>query len=510
MKKWSLLFTISLLLGIIITSQWSEQPRLDTIIPQTDSGVEVIVTKEANSPEKDSDSHILKWGYMDHKGQLVIPPQFDLAQPFSDGVAEVSIVEENKHGFINREGEWVIPIADLDQYVDNIWKFSEGLLPLREKPGGKIGYIDTTGKFAIEPRFKRAYSFQEGVGVVDWLDSEGKLHNGYVDHSGKIVLDLEDWANGSFHQGVAAVNFNGRDGLIDRQGNLLIEPILSEVNNPDEDYGPANVEFKSGKIRVKVGEPKESSPYKVKPEWVGKWGYVDQKGGWAIEPQFFKASQFSEGRAIVVKDKKDFLYESIYRGTLIDEEGNAIEITEKDPTPLLNWASTEFHGGLADVRTKEEDYGWGYIDPQGKWAIEPKFSSTLAFSGELARVDVKRKIGYINKTGQFEIPPQFDYAFDFQDNGLAIVRVGGKRGLIDRSGQYVIEPKYHHLSEFVNGLAKINEILEYRPYYYLNSDLKILPCPYWGGEEDSADGLIPVALEIPLSEECQLASSSTH
>ena len=54
------------------------------------------------------------------------------------------------------------------------------------------------------------------------------------------------------------------------------------------------------------------------------------------------------------------------------------------------------------------------------------------------------KCGYIDITGKYVIEPQFDYADDFTDNGLARVRIGdwetGKYGYIDITGKYVIEP----------------------------------------------------------------------
>src|SRR3954463_10837627 len=48
------------------------------------------------------------------------------------------------------------------------------------------------------------------------------------------------------------------------------------------------------------------------------------------------------------------------------------------------------------------------------------------------------KWGYINRTGEVVIKPQYDDAWDFSE-GLAYVRAGMRRGLIDKTGQMVIE-----------------------------------------------------------------------
>jgi hypothetical protein len=44
---------------------------------------------------------------------------------------------------------------------------------------------------------------------------------------------------------------------------------------------------------------------------------------------------------------------------------------------------------------------WGYIDKTGNIVIEPQFDSAHRFSAELAQVHVGDKIGYIDKTGRY-------------------------------------------------------------------------------------------------------------
>ena len=47
------------------------------------------------------------------------------------------------------------------------------------------------------------------------------------------------------------------------------------------------------------------------------------------------------------------------------------------------------------------------------------------------------KWGYINAKGKFVLKPIYDHAGDFQDNGLAIVRLQGLSGVIDVSGYFI-------------------------------------------------------------------------
>jgi hypothetical protein len=65
------------------------------------------------------------------------------------------------------------------------------------------------------------------------------------------------------------------------------------------------------------------------------------------------------------------------------------------------------------------------------------------------------KWGYIDDQGQFILFPQYDYAEDFQENGLAVVQVKNRSGLINRSGQFVVAPKYSTITQFSEGRAEV-------------------------------------------------------
>ena len=44
---------------------------------------------------------------------------------------------------------------------------------------------------------------------------------------------------------------------------------------------------------------------------------------------------------------------------------------------------------------------WGYIDCSGEIVIEPIYEEAYEFTGGIARVEIGKKIGYINKLGQY-------------------------------------------------------------------------------------------------------------
>lgn len=55
---------------------------------------------------------------------------------------------------------------------------------------------------------------------------------------------------------------------------------------------------------------------------------------------------------------------------------------------------------------------------------------------ELARVSIEKNYGYINKSGKFVIPAQFNEADDFAE-GLARVKIGEQERYIDKNGRFI-------------------------------------------------------------------------
>src|SRR5215510_5682971 len=67
---------------------------------------------------------------------------------------------------------------------------------------GRWGYIDSTGKIAIEPQFSWAEEFSGGLATFE--NEDGK--HGYIDETGKIVIEpkFDNWTE--FSEGLAAVS----------------------------------------------------------------------------------------------------------------------------------------------------------------------------------------------------------------------------------------------------------------------------------------------------------------
>jgi hypothetical protein len=318
-----------------------------------------------------------QWGFMDKSGKLVVPPKYEDADFFVDGLARVEL--DGKWGYIGPDGKEVIK----PQYED-AGNFSDGLA--RVKVDGKWGFIGPDGKAVIHPQYDWVGDFKDGVARV----KHGTLFSsywGYIDKSGKLVAgtlgkqtDKGAYREGGaapaprqrldaaedFSHGLAAAKVNGKWGFIDPSGNWTIKPTFENAGKFSR-QGLANVEAD------------------------GKWGYIDKSGNWVIKPQFKRAYPFSEGLAVV-------------------EVGG--------------WFSGKY----------------GYVDRTGKLVVPARYEEAGDFSDGLARVKADGKWGYIDKTGNFAISPQFSEAWNFQ-NGVARVKSGGTFGgkwvYIDKSGKII-------------------------------------------------------------------------
>jgi hypothetical protein len=139
-------------------------------------------------------------GFMDRDGRMVIEPRFGTAGDFSEGLAPVTVTEDGSFGydmdeltgettpfpdapepppawgFINTKGEVVVPMV-----YEKALGFREGLAPVRQ--GGKWGYIDRQGRMVIGAGFEDARRFRKGIAEVV---IGGKV--AYIDKSGNLVV----------------------------------------------------------------------------------------------------------------------------------------------------------------------------------------------------------------------------------------------------------------------------------------------------------------------------------
>lgn len=108
--------------------------------------------------------------------KVVVEPCFRAIGDFSEKLAP-ACKTKTSCGFINTQGEFVIPPV-----YDQALPFEEGLACVTVK--GKKGFINPHGDMVIEPRFRREGNFRNGVA---WVEADGKA--GYIDRTGRMIWE---------------------------------------------------------------------------------------------------------------------------------------------------------------------------------------------------------------------------------------------------------------------------------------------------------------------------------
>jgi len=140
---------------------------------------------------------------------MIIQPIYDYIGDFREGLAVISI--EGRSGFINTKGDVVIPLS-----FNGASDFHEGMAVV--EVDGKWGFIDTSGKVVIQPSYNCALDFSEGLAPVQL--SDGKWE--FINKKGNIVVQPKYERAASFSEGLAFIELNGKKGFIDTKGRMVL------------------------------------------------------------------------------------------------------------------------------------------------------------------------------------------------------------------------------------------------------------------------------------------------
>lgn len=273
------------------------------------------------------------YGYLKNaKGKKVLKHITRIGKPM-DGDSLVYFSDGDKRGYFHmRDGRMVVkPI------YEHAWIFSDGLAAVEVK--GRIKFIDTEGKVAIDRGFKYDVS-----------------DDGYV-----------------FHQGHCAVNDStGKHmGLIDREGDWVLPPVYSNIY-PQDTFWLLTMDNKQAVFTFGMDTviPLVAASISI--------------GDTAIDVTFpdHTQSQYDlQGKLLVanqIRDVEQLMYDTkelMYRTNRdVDEE------TES----YYSYDEYTSRKAVASCLRYEAEYGWyGLMSPDGRQITPPAYSSIEAISKDL-------------------------------------------------------------------------------------------------------------------------------
>ena len=289
------------------------------------------------------------WGYVDGKGNFVIPAMFESASGFSCGYAQVVIGDEVK--FIDKKGK-IQSTMSFDYATDFYYGYSTILLD------ENVGLLSKDLTMAISPYYFNLGLMGDNGLIAAKFDEDAKFS--YLNSKGETKIPAMFDAADQFKDGLAIIQMNEKYGAINKTGEFIIQPTHKyPLNNMGE--GLVSYVDKNDKMGIlnSKGEIVVSAIYEQIGSisdgmipYVGKskCGYMDKTGNVIIPELYYEVWPFYEGYAWVKQSSS-----SNY--TCVDKEAKIVFMLSKEDTPV-----TGFHNGLALVQTKN---GYKYVDTTG-------------------------------------------------------------------------------------------------------------------------------------------------
>jgi hypothetical protein len=336
-------------------------------------------------------------GVIDISGRWIEPPmehrEFDKDDP------SIHWVQKDKlWGLARVDGSWLVEpkFERVDSLVDGL---------ARVTMNGKVGFIDRTGKFVIEPVLDKAWPFSAALGRT-------------------------------------SVQRGAISGVIDKTGAWVFQTDYQEVL-------PA-ISFRHG----------QSTAFGWNFRNAEKWGLLDFDGHVVLEAEFDQPIQYCDGGRLSVEKNKESLYFKADGSALQPREGRLVDaacfggfppyalkigdklgLVDAESRPVTPVQFEAIVSAGRDARNVKLDGKWGRIGLDGHWIIQPKFSY-LSNDGDILVAAVESKRGFMRSDGSWLIEPKFDAARRRRDADTAFVTVDGATGLLRLTDQsWVIPPR---------------------------------------------------------------------
>ncbi|MBQ2541066.1 MAG: WG repeat-containing protein, partial [Paludibacteraceae bacterium] len=306
------------------------------------------------------------WGYINEKGEMIIPVRYESAEHFSCGWARVSECNSpnsmpigkyiDKNG---REGNYKITNVD---YFDWASYFSYNRVVFFDE--GLKGLYDENFNVVFSPTYK-TLGYNTKDGLICFSSNGNK--RGYIDENGEVVIEEQFDMAFAFVDGMAnvfkKVNERYRYGIINKKGKFLFDYQWAEITL----LGQERIAFRDSLH--------------------GKYGMMNNRGKEIVGAKYTSISPFTNGLACVNRDGK-FGY---------------INASGVEVIPCQYYKANSFYDGVADVK-KNENSCWELIDVNGQmlYTLEEDERLRDIFLNGLGLVhNVKsNQFRYINKKGE--------------------------------------------------------------------------------------------------------------
>lgn len=311
--------------------------------------------------EKDGSNLCYYWGFVDKTGSVAVKPQFISVNDFSkDGTAVVRKIPEDNldttiSGVIDKYGKIIIPFNF--SKISDPWNGIRVASPICDIGEFKAGLLDSNGKWLLEPAYHSMEKIRDGL-VEATIIREGKGYAGILKMDGTWLFEPVHNIVHSFQNNMIVFGdiykHNSSNvpettimSLYDLNGNQMLGgktfnkiDILTDKLVLCGEYIDSNTPMKvqvyytdgsllvpdntvtyacslgNGQTVACTGEVRNGA----------SWGIPDFRGGWQVQPQYYKILAFNGERGAGIKIvKHDKVTDIITFVTeIFDRDGNII------------------------------------------------------------------------------------------------------------------------------------------------------------------------------------------
>jgi hypothetical protein len=206
-----------------------------------------------------------KFGYVNKKGVVVIPPRWNKAEEFYQGIAYVTL--NNFVGLINRDGNEIV-----SPKYDHVWCGEYEGVPKSIFPvqmNGKWGFISSPDKLLVPFIYEEATAFENDLAIVKRNGKYGIVNQNFEE----IIPTMYDELLFP-SEGFVSVQKDGKYGVVNLNNELVVDFIYDRISRFHEGYASAGNEWKSG--------------------------FIDTEGNLVIDLKFDYANSFQNGISFVM------------------------------------------------------------------------------------------------------------------------------------------------------------------------------------------------------------------
>ncbi len=294
-----------------------------------------------------------------------------------------------------------------------------------------------------------------------------------------IAIDVADKAKYEYTiEKVTEINYNiinkdERYGVIDRQGNIVVEPIydIIQIPNPSKpvficmsNYDIQEKEYTTNVFNEKGEEifqgyqyiqaiPNETTEDGIPFEKTvlqykrnGKYGLLNINGTEVTEAKYdqINSMTYKEGMLLVSQNEKY---------GVINMNGITVIDIEYDSITADNYynENTKYQtAGFIVGKQQEDSYKYGYINYKGKQILETEYTEIERVTGIKNDKDiylVALKNGQAGLLKNKEIVLNYEYEDISYNayNNIFIIQSEGKQGISDEKGNMIITPEYDNI-----------------------------------------------------------------